>query len=259
MRVATAQMDIAWHDRSANHTKARHMAAQAKKAGAELLILPEMFSTGFSMDTSITPEPLGGPTPTLLRSLAQEHGMAVIGGFVLSGKDNAPLNVSLAVDRDGNDLALYAKIHLIALLDENKHYLPGEKPAPFKLHGFGAVCFVCYDLRFPEVFRAVAEDCALMIVIASWPSARQAQWDILLQARAIENQCFVIGANRVGEGGGHTFTGGSAVIDPLGTVLAHGGEREILLLEDIDPEKAFEVRSSLPFLKDRKSFQFRKN
>jgi omega-amidase len=253
MRVAAAQMDIAWHDRSANHSKARRLAEQARKESCDLLILPEMFSTGFTMDTSITPEPLDGPSPTLLRSLAREHEMAVIGGFVLSQENKGPLNVSLAVDRMGNDLALYAKIHLISLLDEDKSHAPGDMPAPFELHGFGAACFVCYDLRFPELFRTVADDCALIVVIASWPSARQVHWDILLQARAVENQCFVIGVNRVGEGGGQAFTGGSAVVDPLGTVVAHGGEREMLLIADIDPAKVSEIRSSMPFLKDRRT------
>jgi omega-amidase len=253
MRVAAAQMDIAWHDRSANHSKARRLAEQAHKEGSDLLILPEMFSTGFSMDTSITSEPLDGPTPTLLRTMAHDCKMAVIGGFVLSQENRDPLNVSLAVDRMGNDLALYAKIHLISLLDEEKDHSPGDLPVPFVLHGFGAACFVCYDLRFPELFRAVADDCALIVVIASWPSARQAHWDILLQARAVENQCFVIGVNRVGEGGGQAFTGGSAIIDPLGVVLAHGGERETLLFADIDPEEVSEIRSSMPFLKDRRA------
>ncbi|MBW2311326.1 MAG: carbon-nitrogen family hydrolase [Deltaproteobacteria bacterium] len=258
MKVAAAQMDIAWHDRDVNHTKARDLAARANKQGADLLILPEMFSTGFSMDTSFTPESLDGPTPTLLRTLASEHDMAVIGGFVLSHENRGPVNVSLAVDGNGADLALYAKIHLIGLLGEDEAHVPGNVPVAFELGGFGAACFVCYDLRFPELFRAVADDCALIIVIASWPCARQGHWDILLRARAIENQCFVVGVNRVGEGGGQEFAGGSAVIDPLGTVVAHGGEGETLLLADIDLAQAAEVRSRLPFLKDRVVHPFEK-
>lgn len=252
MKVAAAQMDIAWHDRSANHTKVRRLAAQAKSSGADLLILPEMFSTGFSMDISITAEPLDGPTPTLLRSLAREFEITIVGGFVLVRDNKGPQNVSLAVDRHGNDLALYAKIHLIALLDEDKSYKPGDRPIPFNLQGFRAACFVCYDLRFLGLFQAVANDCELIMVIASWPIARQTHWDVLLRARAIENQCFVIGVNRVGQGGGHTFAGGSAIIDPIGQVLAHGGEKEGLLLADIDLAKVSEVRSTMPFLKDRR-------
>jgi len=256
MKVAAAQMDIAWHDRSANHDKSRRLAARAKEAGADLLVLPEMFATGFSMDTSFTPEPLDGPTPTLLRSLARELEMAVVGGFVLASGEAEPRNVSLAVNRHGNDLALYAKIHQIALLAEDANYEAGDSPAPFDLDEISAACFVCYDLRFPELFRAVVDQCGLILVIASWPAARQSHWDLLLLARAVENQCFVVGVNRVGEGGGLSFLGGSAIIDPLGQVLAHGGDKETLLLADIDPAKVTEVRTTLPFLKDRKPHLF---
>jgi len=257
MKVAAIQMDIAWHDRHANHVKARDLATQAKKNGADLVILPEMFSTGFSMDTSITPEPLNGATPALLRSLARELEMAVVGGFVLAHENAGPQNVSLAVDRHGNDLALYAKIHQIPILGEDAHYQPGHRPVPFDLQGFRAACLVCYDLRFPELFRALVDECGLILIIASWPAVRQAHWDILLQARAVESQCFVVGVNRVGEGGGNTFTGGSAIIDPAGKILAHAGDNEKLVMADIDPANVAEIRSAMPFLKDRKPHLFR--
>ncbi|UCG13921.1 MAG: carbon-nitrogen family hydrolase [Deltaproteobacteria bacterium] len=252
MKVAAVQMDIAWHDRSTNYAKVRQAAAQAKEAGADLLVLPEMFATGFSMDTSVTAEPLEGTTPTLMRSLARELSMTLVGGFVLRGDTRRPQNVSLAVDPDGKDLALYAKIHQIALLGEHDSYEAGQRPVSFQLKGVRATCFVCYDLRFPELFRAVVDQCGLILVIASWPAVRQTHWDILLRARAMESQCFVVGVNRVGDGGGHAFVGGSAIIDPLGTVLTQGGEEEALLVADIDLTKVSEIRTALPFLKDRK-------
>ena len=258
MKVAAAQMDIIWHDRSANYKKARQMAAQAKEAGAELLILPEMFATGFSMDTSITPESLDGLTPTLLRTLARELGLAVVGGFVLARDSGGPQNVSLAVDRNGKDLALYAKIHQIGLLGENESYQPGDWPVPFSLGELNAVCFVCYDLRFPELFRLVVDRCELIMIIASWPAVRQPHWDLFLRVRAVESQCFVVGVNRVGSGGDLNFIGGSAVIDPLGQVIAHGGDKETLMVADIDLAKVAEVRSTMPFLKDRKPHLFKK-
>ncbi|RJR20301.1 MAG: carbon-nitrogen family hydrolase [Desulfobacteraceae bacterium] len=251
MKVAGFQMDIEWHNRDANHQKISDAAAKAKELGAELLALPEMCSTGFSMDTNITPETLDGPTPSLFRSIAREKGIAVAGGFVLSRWSGRPQNVSLVVDRNGNDLALYAKIHQIAILDEHNHYDPGTRPVTFSLEGTGAACFVCYDLRFPEIFRAVVDRCGLMMVIASWPASRQLHWDVLLRARAIESQCFMIGVNRTGIGAGLEFTGGSAIIDPLGNILAHGGEKEGLVIADLDLKKVAEARSTMPFLKDR--------
>ncbi|MBW1680663.1 MAG: carbon-nitrogen family hydrolase [Deltaproteobacteria bacterium] len=254
MRIAALQPDIVWHDRAANHEKARQFAGQAAAKGADLFILPEMFPTGFSMDTEVTSESLDGPTPSLYRSLAVQHGMVVVGGFVLEeDKGGRPRNVALAVDREGRDLALYVKVHGIALLEEDRYYDQGNLPVPFQIEGVGAVCFVCYDLRFPELFRTVADHVGLVMVIASWPAARQTHWDILLPARAVENQCFVVGVNRVGHGGGHDFTGGSAVIDPLGRTVAHGGRDECLLVADIDPARVDEVRKSMPFLKDRKA------
>jgi len=258
VRVAAAQMDLVWHDRAANHAKARKLAEEARGQDAELLVLPEMFATGFSMDTTVTAEPLDGPTPNFLRNLARDLEMAVVGGFVLARPpDTRPLNVALAVDRRGEHLALYAKMHLIALLGEDGSYEPGEGPVPFDLGPIRAAAFICYDLRFPELFRAVVDVCGLVMVIASWPATRQLHWDLLLQARAVESQGFVVGVNRVGEGGGHVFTGGSAIIDPLGQVLAKAGDEERLIIADLNPAKVTEVRGTLPFLRDRRPQLFR--
>jgi len=256
VRVAAAQMDLVWHDRRANYASARRLAEEARQHGAEIFVLPEMFATGFSLEASVTAEPLEGPTPTFLRTLARDLDMAVVGGFVLGKPGARPRNVSLAVHRDGRDLALYAKMHLIALLGESARYEPGERPVPFDLGAIRAASFVCYDLRFPELFRAVVNECGLILVIASWPAPRQLHWDVLLQARAVECQSFIMGVNRVGEGGGYTFSGGSAVIDPLGQVLARAGDEETLVLSDLDPAKVAQVRESFPFLRDRRPHLF---
>ena len=257
MKIAALQMDITWHDRAANHEKARRMSTEAKEAGADVVVLPEMFSTGFSMETSVTPEPLDGATPDLLRSLARELNLVVVGGFVLERETGRPQNVSLVVDRSGRDLALYSKIHQIAILDEDRHYDPGDLPQPFDLDGIGVACFICYDLRFPELFRSVVDECGLIVVIASWPASRQIHWDTLLRARTIEGQFYVVGVNRVGEGGGLNFTGGSVIIDPTGRILAQGGNQEALVVAEINPSLVGEVRSSMPFLKDRKPQLFK--
>jgi omega-amidase len=252
VRVALAQIDIVNGDRAANHATAARAADLARARGADLLVLPEMFATGFVMDPAATAEPIDGPTPALLRMLAREHGLAVVGGFAQQAAGGRVRNVALAVDRTGRDLALYAKTHLFAYLGEHLHHEPGDAPAPFSLDGTGMACFVCYDLRFPELFRLVADECRVVIVIASWPRERQAHFDLLLRARALENQCFVLGVNRVGEGGGLAFTGGSAVVDPLGQVVASGGDCEGLVVADVDPGRVDEVRRAMPFLADRR-------
>ena len=252
MKIAALQMDLAWHDRAANFKKAQTMAAEAKAAGADLIILPETFATGFSMEPAFTAEDLDGPTPSFLRSLARDMKTAVIGGFVLKQSGSKPHNVALAVDRRGADLALYAKIHLIGILGETDAHAPGSRPMVFQWEGVRIGCFICYDLRFPELFAPLAEQCDLMVVMASWPEIRQKHWDLLLQARAIENQCFLVGVNRVGQGGGYSFRGGSAVIDPLGEILAHGADGETPVMATIDPAQTAKVRTTLPFLKDRR-------
>lgn len=253
MRVAAAQMDIVWHDRDANHARIRRMAAAAKEAGADLVVFPEMAATGFSMDTSVTAEPMDGPTPALFRGLAKDLEMGIVGGFVLEREKGRPQNVALAVDRNGGDLALYAKIHPIGLLQEDRHYVSGDHTVSFHLDDMEVACLICYDLRFPEVFRPLADRCGLVLVVASWPAVRQRHWDILLPARAVENQLYVVGVNRVGEGGGHRFSGGSAIVDAAGELVAHGGDREGLVIGDIHPQRVEEVRSAMPFLKDRRS------
>ncbi len=253
MKVAAAQMDILWHDRDINHAKIRDMAQRAKEAGADLIVFPEMAATGFSMDTAITAEPLDGPTPTLFRDLARDLEITIVGGFVLQREEGRPQNVSLTVDRNGVDLALYAKIHLIGLLQEDQHYDPGDRTVSFRLGDIEAASLICYDLRFPEVFRPLTDRCCLVLVIASWPAVRQRHWDILLPARAVDNQLYIVGVNRVGEGGGLLFTGGSAIIDPAGEIIAHGGDKETLLFGDINPQRVQQVRSDMPFVKDRKS------
>lgn len=258
LKLALAQMDIAWHDREANYETARRLALQAKGSGSRYLVLPEMFSTGFSMDTETTVEPLTGPTPSFLRSLASDLELWITGGFVLAGENAPPQNVALTVNPDGYDAALYAKIHLIALLDEHRHYGPGRVPAPFDLDGVKTTCFICYDLRFPELFRSVADDCELILVIASWPQTRQAHWEALLKARAVENQCYVAGVNRVGEGGGHAFAGGSVILDPMGEPLTQAGDQETLISAQIDPRLVQEVRRDFPFLRDRRRHLFEK-
>ncbi|MFO8072060.1 MAG: nitrilase-related carbon-nitrogen hydrolase [Polyangia bacterium] len=252
LRIAGVQLDVAWEDRRANRERVSSLAAEARRRGARVLVLPEMFATGFSLDPELTAEPPDGETPEFLRELARRLRMVVVGGYVRREEDGRGSNLALAVDEAGETLAEYAKSHLFGFMGEQRVHRAGDGPRPFAIDGVGAACFVCYDLRFCELFRLVAERTALVLVIASWPSERQAHWDLLLRARAVENQQYVVGVNRVGSGGGLEYGGGSAVIDPLGRVAAHGGEREGLVVADVDPELVAEVRKKMPFLADRR-------
>jgi predicted amidohydrolase len=252
LTVAGLQLDVVWEDRGANFAKVRRFATEARDIGAELLVLPEMFATGFSLDPTVTAEAPSGETPRFLSELAAELELAIVGGYVQRRRDGRGANMALAVDRRGKMLAEYAKAHLFSFMDEHEVHEPGAGPRPFRIEGVELGCFVCYDLRFPELFRLVADEAQAVIVIASWPAARQAHWDILLKARAVENQLYIVGVNRAGEGGGLQYEGGSAIIGPMGTTLAHAGEDEKLIVAEIDPDEVRRIRTEMPFLKDRR-------
>jgi omega-amidase len=170
----------------------------------------------------------------------------------LQGAAGLGQNVALAVDRNGHDLACYSKSHLFSFLDEDQHHESGNGPKPFTFAGVNGACFICYDLRFPELFRLVADECHIVCLIASWPQERQMHFDALLRARAVENQYYVLGLNRVGVGGGLRFVGNSAIYDPFGNLIDRAEGQPKLLMADIDPAQVKELRGQMPFLKDRR-------
>lgn len=250
--VACLQFDVAWGDRRENFGRVRRHAKRAKDEGAGLLVLPEMFATGFLLDPSATAEEEGGETAAFLSALAGEHRMAVIGGYVRRLPSGKGANLAVAFDADGRAVSEYAKVHLVSALGEKEAHEPGDGPRPFSLLGARMACFVCYDLRFPELFRLVAGETDVSIVIASWPAARQRHWDLLLPARAVENQQFVVGVNRIGSGGGLEFLGGTAVYAPNGDALAFGGREEGLVVAELDLDLVARSRAAFPALADRR-------
>jgi len=251
-KIAAFQMDIAWENRELNYDKVRKIVAEAKRENADMLILPEMFATGFSMDTSITAENSSGKTPTFLKELALENQIAIVGGYVQKRRDGKGANTALIIDKEGKQLAEYAKTHLFKFAGEDNAHEAGAGPRPFIFKGIEGACFICYDLRFPELFRLVACDSKFVIVIASWPKPRRHHWDALLKARAIENQLYIIGVNRVGEGGAFEYDGGTVVYDPQGNAIADIKNIEGLVFAEIEEEKVTKTRKELPFLSDRR-------
>ena len=250
MKVAAVQMDIAWEDRAANYQKAMQRAACAAADGADLIVLPEMFATGFSMNTDVTAEPSDGETPEFLKHLARTHRVGVIGGFVKKLSDGRAQNCALVLDREGKELCTYAKSYLFSYMGENKHHVAGDGALVFEFEGLRCACFICYDLRFPELFRRVCREIDAAFIIASWPAGRALHWRTLLPARAVENQFYVVGVNRVGDGGGLRFQGDSMIIDPAGEILQAAADTESILLAELTRERVEEVRGAMPFLND---------
>lgn len=251
MRVALIQLDLAWEDAAANHTRAERRLREAAALGARLAILPEMFCSGFSMNTAAVAEPEEGPTESFLREAADGLGMWILAGVPeLPG----PRNVAVLVAPDGS-IRRYTKLHPFSFGEENQHYVAGDRVARWEVEGLRITPFICYDLRFPEPFRAAADDTDAYVVIASWPERRRAHWSTLLRARAIENQSFVLGVNRVGSGGGLAYAGDSVAVDPWGEALVEARAQEAVLVCEVDPDAVAEARRTFPPLRDRKAFR----
>jgi predicted amidohydrolase len=254
--VAAVQHDIVWHDREANFARLAPKIAGAAASGAGLVVLTETFSTGFSFDTPGIGEPEGGPSSTFLVERAAEHGVWVGGSCPeiapdAPADDQRPSNVFVLAGPDGT-VHRYRKIHPFSHADEERYVRAGTELVTVDLGGLRCSLFVCYDLRFADEFWGLAHDTDAYLVIANWPAKRRLHWSALLRARAIENQAYVVGVNRVGRGGGLDYSGDSAIIDPLGEVLASGSGVETVLLADLDTDHVASTRDHFRFLPDRR-------
>jgi predicted amidohydrolase len=251
MIVAGLQTDIAWEDPPENFRRAEALAARAARAGARLLVLPEMFATGFSMDAARV-APHGPAVREFLAALAKRHGVFVLGGYAESGEPR-PRNAASLLDPKGREILRYHKIHPFSYAGEHMHYAGGEALLSAEVEGVRVTPLVCYDLRFPELFRAAAERTDLFVVIANWPEKRAHAWRTLLLARAIENLAFVLGVNRVGTGGGEPHSGDSALVDPYGRLVASAALAPAVVLGEVDPALARKARETTGFLRDRRA------
>ena len=252
MRVAGIQHDIAWEDPAANFERLGEMIGTAAGAGADLVVLTEMFSTGFSMDVDRVAEPVDGPSTRFLVDQAAAHGIWLCGSLPERPEGQAlPFNRLVLAAPDGA-VHRYAKIHPFSYAREHDHYASGGEHVTVDVGGVRTTLFVCYDLRFADEFWACASDTDCYVVVANWPAARRDHWRTLLRARAIENQAYVVGVNRVGRGGKLDYIGDSMIIDPLGEILTEATGVEAIVTGEVDPAVVAEVRTRFPFLTDRR-------
>jgi len=252
VKVAAIQHDIVWEDRDANFERLGPMIAAASATGARLVVLSEMFSTGFSMATDLIAEPADGPSVQFLLDQARRHDVWVAGSIPErpAGAER-PFNQLVLAAPDGA-AHRYAKIHPFGYGAEHEHYAAGDSFLTVDVEGVRCSFFVCYDLRFADEFWPLAPETDCYVVPANWPRSRRSHWSALLRARAIENQAYVVGVNRVGEGGSLTYAGDSVIVDPLGDVLANAGEEECVVTADVDPAHVHALRTRFPFLADRR-------
>ena len=252
MKVAAIQHDIVWQDARATHDLVAPLIAEAADRGSALVVLTEMFATGFSMQPEVIAEDEGGSTEQFLRDQAGRHGVHLLASIAQRGTDGGYRNNAVLARPDG-EVVRYAKIHPFSYAREHEHYTAGEEFVTVDVDGVRTSLFVCYDLRFADEFWALAARTDLYVVVANWPESRREHWRALLRARAIENQAYVVATNRVGEADRLVYVGDSAIIDPMGSTLAEArpGAVEIIYAE-VDPAVVIATRERFPFLADRR-------
>jgi predicted amidohydrolase len=251
MLALACQLDIAWHDKSANHDRLRQLVSAAQPPPGSLIVAPEMFATGFSMQVAEVAETSSGPTHAFLAELASATRCHVLAGVVTLDAQARGRNEAALFDPDGKEVARYAKRHPFSLGGETKNFVAGGAIVTHQVGPFLLAPTICYDLRFPETYRqATLRGANLLVVIANWPEARIAHWRALLVARAIENQAYVVGVNRVGADPSLRYTGQSLIVDPLGRLLADAGDGQRTVAADLELEPLEAYRRYLPALAD---------
>ena len=248
MKIALCQLDMAWEDKAATKQRILSLMSDGSpKDRIDWVVFPEMTLTGFSMNTAKTT--LDEADLSFFAELARAHHACVSFGGVQGGCNNL-----ITMDESGQVISTYAKTHLFSTGKEDAVYRPGRRPERFILHDLAVVPAVCYDLRFPYLFWNEAARTDLFVVIASWPAQRAEHWMRLLQARAIENQCYVVGVNRTGQDPLLSYSGNSMIFDPMGKVVLDCRQDEGLFVASADVDKAqvAQTRARMPFLKDRR-------
>jgi omega-amidase len=252
MKVCSAQFGSAWEDPAASLPRAALLVRLAKEQGADLVLFPEQFVTGWSPDSTRFAEDPDGPTVRTLREIARDNSVFLVGAYVEKHRPR-PLNTSVAIDPRGEMVASFSKIHPFSPGGENLHYDPGDHLSVFSAGGVRFGIAICYDLRFAPLFRAYAKQGVHCVLVPSaWPCSRTRAWEILIQARALDNQFYVIGCNPTGTTPVDRYCGHSLSADPVGAVVSRGGLGEELIMTEIDPAKVEVARARMPVEKDRR-------
>jgi len=253
MKCCSAQIEAVWEQPRKTLKKAEWCIQTAADGGASLVCFPEQFATGWDPLSGQNIEDLNGETVTTLRALAREHSVAIIGSF-RERSAPYPRNTAVAVNSDGGILAVYSKIHLFSPAHEDEAFTPGTAPASFILEGVRCGIAICYDLRFPTLFRTYAKTGVHAVFVpAAWPESRTRHWELFIAARAAENQMYIAGVNTAGTNPVDRYGGASLTADPEGTVIARAGDREELLFFEVDPSEVDALRQRFPVGNDYKN------
>lgn len=253
MNVALIQTDIVWENPNQNRLILEDKIT-ALHESVDLIILPEMFTSGFTMQPSFVAETMNGETISWLKTIASTKNCAITGSLVITENGNF-YNRMVFVFPNG-EMQFYDKKHLFTLAGEDKIYTAGNEKVIVNYNDWKICLQVCYDLRFP-VFSRNTENYDVLIYVASWPKVRTNAWDILLKARAVENLSYVIGVNRIGSDNNNLeYIGHSQLIDELGNFIIEPIENEGVFIASLDKNKMLQTRNKLNFLEDKDGFTF---
>lgn len=249
MKIGLVQYDIEWEDKKKNREKISKILS-ARNSKTDVLIFPEMTLTGFTMNASNFAESLSGETYSFYSKLSVDYNSHILAG-IIEDKGGIFYNTLLHINKKGELTSIYRKIHPFSYSTEDKHYAKGKETIITRIENWNTGLSICYDLRFPELYRQYGKARAeLIVVIANWPVTRIEHWRTLLKARAIENQCYVAGVNRIGNDPGLKYNGYSSIYDPMGNEMITLSNDESIIISDILIEKVKETREKLPFLDD---------
>jgi len=247
-------MNMIWEDSNENMKKVEDFVKKASENKAELILFPEMALTGFTMNVHklfmLEEEIL-----SWIKKVAICNSINIGLGFAIR-VDEKGENKYVIVSKEGKILTEYTKIHSFSYAGEDKNYYSGDKICICKINEFKITPFICYDLRFPEIFQIASKEANLITVAASWPKLREEHWITLLKARAIENQCYIIGVNRVGLGAGLQYDGASIFVSPDGEILNEINSEEGLIIKDLEIKRITEVRDRFDIKRDRREILY---
>ncbi|MDA0342921.1 MAG: carbon-nitrogen family hydrolase [Verrucomicrobia bacterium] len=252
MKVHLVQFSPLWEDKEANFARVEHLIESSSPEPHSLVVLPEAFATGFSLNLQVTCGGEPEQTHAFLSRLSSTHKVWIMAGCISPDPSGAlGRNVAVLFDPEGRYVGEYQKMYPFTPMGEDKKHMAGQEPKLFNIKDFRLCPLLCYDLRFPELFRtSVKKGANLFVVLASWPDSRMSHWHALLLARAIENQAYVIGVNRTGSDPNHKYVGGSKMIDPMGKTLVEAAMLEELVSFTLEHRFMEDWRSSFPALQD---------
>ena len=255
MKISIVQMNVSESEPAYNFLHAQKLLREAAKASPDVIVLPETWNTGFFPREGL--EELSDPdavrTRALLEEISKDFGVAVIGGSVAENKNGRIFNTCYVYDENGNNIASYTKTHLFSPMEEEKYFEKGDSLCVFSIKGIKCAVCICYDIRFPELVRRLAlQDIKVLFVPMQWPDKRISQMEILMKARAVENQIFTVCCNSCGTFGETSFGGNSLIASPTGELVLKTGAEEEIRAASIDLSVSYEIKEFMDVFRDRR-------